>query len=105
MSTTGELVQAEDTYEGFIADLAFDADIRLVPNPRKSEEKHPDFIVNGKSPRGREIEVGAAWKKISQADAEYLSLSINIGGKKMNVNAVPAKKGDMAELRIIPYAN
>ena len=104
MSTTGELLQADDTYEGFIADLGFDADIRLVPNPRKSETNHPDYVVMGKSPRDRDIEIGAAWAKTSKAGNDYLSMTVNILGTKMNVNAIAKTTGDMTELRITPYA-
>lgn len=86
MSTSGTLTKNGDTYTGFIADLAFDADIELKPNSRKEQDKHPDYVVSGKSPRGRDIEIGAAWWRESQAGNRYLSLTVNVLGNAHRVN-------------------
>jgi len=103
MSTSGELLLVGEGYEGWIADLAFDTAISLEPNERKTNDNHPDFLVTGKSPRNRDIEIGAAWRKISQAGNGYLSLSLNILSKVHRVNAV--KIGDDTDtLYIRPWA-
>lgn len=86
MSTTGELKKEGSRYIGYIADLAFDADINLIPNENKKDDKHPDYLINGKSPRGRDIEIGAAWWRESKAGNRYLGLSVNILGNTHRVN-------------------
>ncbi len=101
MSTTGTLTIENDTLTGYIADLAFDTDITLAPNARKTDDKHPDYIVNGLSPRGRDIPLGAAWWRISKAGNRYLSLALNILGQEHHVNAVTE---DGTEFRIIAWA-
>lgn len=103
MSTTGELTKTENGYEGFIADLGFDADITLTPNGRKTKESQPDFIVTGKSPRGRAIEIGAAWWRDSKAGNRFLSLSLNLMGAEHRVNAL-LQDDDPDQLDIRPWA-
>ena len=104
MSITGTLLAANDTYEGFIADLMVDADITLEPTKNKTTEKHPDFTVTAKSPRGRVIQIGAAWWKTSEAKNRMLSIRVNIAGNTLNVNAV-GKTDNVEELTIYPWAD
>jgi len=104
MTTAGTLTETKTGFIGHIADLAFDADIELVPNPRKSKDEHPEFVIYGKSPRGRRVEIGAAWSRVSQNDNEYLSMSLSIMGNQVRVNALP--DGDKeGQLFLRPFAN
>ena len=88
MSLTGKLTTTNTGYKGFIADLTFDAEVRLVPNPRKTKDNHPDFRVMATNVAGREIEVGGAWNKVSEAGNDYVSIGITTLGRKLNCNAV-----------------
>lgn len=101
MSTTGELKKtSEDSFEGFIADLGFDTEVSLRRNKDAKHDRSPDFIVYGKSPRGRQIRIGAAWEKVSQAENNFLSLTINVMGNQHNVNALYREQdGDMLDIR------
>lgn len=105
MSITGELKQNGEQFEGYIADLLFDADIALRPNQRKDNDAQPDFLVFAKSPRGRDIPVGAAWGfNTSQAGNQFLSLTVSIGSVDTRVNAV-GQADNVSHLRIIPFAS
>lgn len=104
MSTTGELKKtSEDSFEGYIADLGFDADVTLLRNKDGKTDKSPDFIVFGKSPRQRSIRIGAAWEKVSRADNPFLSLTLNVMGQQHNVNAL-YRDDDDKMLDIRPWA-
>ena len=105
MSITGKLSKTNTGYEGFVADLAFDMDVRLVKNPRKTQESHPDFLIMGQSPKGRTIEVGAGWQKRSEAENDYISLGFKTLGRKVNCNAVTTPDCEDGELAILPFSD
>ena len=89
MSITGEFTRTDDdAYAGYIASLTFDVDVTLTANDYKREDKHPDFAIWSKSPRGRYIRVGSAWEQQSKAGNRYLSVSIDVNGQPMRANAV-----------------
>ena len=95
MSITGQFTRTDDDcYAGFIGSLTFDVDVTLAPNEYKSQDKHPDFAIWSKTPRGRSIRIGGAWEQISKAGNRYLSVSIDVNGQAMRGNAV---KRDTAE--------
>ena len=97
MSIQGSLTKLDDdTFAGTIYSLSFDLDITLVDNPYKSKDSHPDYAINGKSPRGKSLRVGSAWNAIGQTSGKpYLSLSIDLGtGTTIRANAFPATGED-----------
>ena len=63
----------DDTISGQIRTLRFSTPARFVPVADKPSEQSPDYRVFA---TGR-IELGAAWKKVSDAGTAYLSVSLD----------------------------
>jgi len=88
----GELNKTGEDYEGFLADITYDAELVLKkaakPANPDPEKDYPDWSIFAKSPAGREIPAGAGWNKRSKADNDYISLKITMGGKPVYMNAV-----------------
>jgi uncharacterized protein (DUF736 family) len=63
----------DGTYSGTVTTLALKVRARIVPNLDKSEDRHPDYRVFA---QGR-VEIGAAWKKLSDQNKPYLSVSLD----------------------------
>ncbi|WP_425383207.1 DUF736 domain-containing protein [Shewanella mangrovisoli] len=57
---------------GQLHTLALNLKVKLVPNDKGNNESAPDFRVQAAS-----YDIGAAWKKISEAGREYLSVTID----------------------------
>lgn len=90
-SMSGELIamDADDAFAGHVASLMFDLDFVAVPNAYKTEEKHPDYRLEIRSPNGTVIRVGSAWKAVSERTGNsYMSLLINTPDGDLRVNAV-----------------
>lgn len=68
----GTFNKTEDTFEGNIRTLTLSGRMVIRPSELKRSDNSPDYrvIMNG-------IEVGAAWKKVSQEDNPYLRVSID----------------------------
>jgi uncharacterized protein (DUF736 family) len=60
------------SYTGTVVTLAFKARVSIVPNPDKSADNQPDYRVFAQG-----VEIGAAWKKTSEQQRPYLSLSLD----------------------------
>lgn len=104
MSIAGSLTRRETGgYAGWIASLTFDVDVTLEENPRKTEDRHPDYQVVARSPRSRSIRIGSAWERRSRAGNDYLSLAFNIGGVSVRMNAIPGDPDGAYEL--VEWAN
>jgi len=95
--------------EGFVGNIAsfdYDFDFTLAPTAEKRTDKSPDFDVLVKSPRGRWVSIGAAWRKTANGSGnEYISITVdlrNIG--RVNVNAVQGEN-DGDPMKIIPFAS
>lgn len=106
MAITGELTKNGKNYVGFIASLALDFDVEFVPNKVENPvegKDYPTWIVMGKTPRGRNIQVGAGWSRVSEAKNDYIDFHFTVGDKRYQMNAVqmPNSKADLV---IIPYA-
>lgn len=74
----------KDTYQGEIKTISIQCPITFEPRRNKTSDKQPDYtVVSGR------VEVGAAWKKTSQSDTEYVSLYIaapEFGRRKLYAN-------------------
>ena len=72
MATIGTFIQQGDGYTGSIKTLTLNVKAaQLRPND-KTDEKAPDYrIFSGQT------EFGAAWKKTSQQNREYLSVKLD----------------------------
>jgi uncharacterized protein (DUF736 family) len=71
MATIGKFLKTEYGYSGTLRTLMLEADIELSQVP-KEQERAPDFRIHG--PAGA---FGAAWKRVSAADREYLSCKLD----------------------------
>lgn len=104
MNINGELTRTDDdAITGWIASLTFDCDVTLTENPYKKEDKHPDYQITAKTPRGRQIRIGSAWKATSQRGNDYLSLAIAINDTEVRVNAIEDKE-QPGTFRLIEWA-
>lgn len=105
---TGTLtaMDADDAFAGDIASLDFDFRFTMVPNAFKTKDSHPDYTIEGRSPRGRDIRIGSAWMVRSRAGNDYFSLVFNIPGQApVRVNAVQDTQGGQpGTYRLIPLA-
>lgn len=105
MAIDGQITRTDDdVFTGWIASLTFDVDIVLTPNPHKKEDKHPDFEITTKTPRGREIRIGSAWEQTSNAGNDYLSLAVMVNGQQIRVNALRGKDDPEGVFRLVPLA-
>ena len=105
MAIDGQITRTDDNaFTGWMASLTFDVDITLTPNPYKKEDKHPDFEITAKTPRGRLIRIGSAWEQTSQKGNDYLSLAVMVNGQQVRVNAVRNEEDPAGEFRLIPLA-
>lgn len=73
MATIGSFKKNGRIFEGSIATLSVQASgVRIVPEEHKATDQAPDYRVFV----GR-AEIGAAWKKTSEAQRDYLSLKLD----------------------------
>lgn len=105
---TGTLTKmdADDAFAGDIASLDFDIAFTMVPNGFKAKDTHPDYVIEGRSPRGRLVRIGSAWAARSRAGNDYLSLAFALPGQSAPVraNAVQGDDTGTADYKIIPMA-
>lgn len=72
MANIGTFTAQNGGFTGTLRTLTLNVKVKLVPNDKTSENA-PDYrlqVVGG-------AEIGAAWKKTSQADRPYLSVSLD----------------------------
>ncbi|WP_342588919.1 DUF736 family protein [Phyllobacterium sophorae] len=74
-----------DELSGNLASLNYDIDV-IGERFHSDNEKAPLFRLFGSSPRGRKIEIGGIWQKVSQKEKPYYTLSVNTGFGKINAN-------------------
>ena len=72
MANIGTFTAEKDGFTGQLRTLTLNVKVKLVPNDKGDTENAPDFHLQA---AGHEI--GAAWKKTSQADRPYLSVSLD----------------------------
>jgi len=73
MITIGTFTRTSDgAYEGAIRTLTLNAKAVRIRPVEAPAAKHPDFRVHA-----GDIELGAAWKKTSKAEREYLSVRLD----------------------------
>jgi len=71
MANIGIFTAQDDGFTGTLRTLTLNVKVKIVPNPKESENA-PDYRIVAGS-----LEVGAAWKKISKANRPYLSVVID----------------------------
>jgi uncharacterized protein (DUF736 family) len=72
MANIGTFTAEKDGFAGTLRTLTLNVKVKLVPNDRGDNEKAPDFRVQA---AGHDI--GAAWKKTSEAGRDYLSVTLD----------------------------
>jgi uncharacterized protein (DUF736 family) len=72
MANIGTFTAEKDGFTGTLRTLTLNVKVKLVPNDKGDTENAPDFHLQAAG-----HEVGAAWKKTSEAGREYLSVSID----------------------------
>ena len=71
MTTIGTFTKSNDGYSGAVRTLTLNVKVKLVPTTKDSENS-PEFRAYAGS-----FELGAAWKKVSKANREYLSVTLD----------------------------
>ena len=72
MANIGTFTAEKDGFTGTLRTLTLNVKVKLVPNDKGSANA-PDFRIQAAG--GHDI--GAAWKKISQAERPYLSVTLD----------------------------
>lgn len=100
---TGSLEMTED--DAIVATIeSYDFAISVIgiASETKSEDNHPDYHLEVKSPSGATIRIGSAWKATSQNGNDYFSLAFwSPHGTNHRANAVKDVDSD-GKFRIIP---
>lgn len=73
MANIGTFTPDNDGFAGTVRTLSLNVKVKLVPNDRNSSDNAPDFRVLAAT--GHEI--GAAWRKTSEAGRAYLSVTLD----------------------------
>jgi len=68
----GTFTATKDGYTGTLRPLTLNAKAKLVSNAKGDKENSPDFCLQA---AGHDI--GAAWKKTSEAGRDYLSVTLD----------------------------
>ena len=91
MATIGTFTKQDDAFNGTLRTLAFNVKVKIVP-VSKENGKGPDYRVFAGI-----IEIGAAWKRQTSAQREYLSVKLDDPSFLTPVNArlVAAEDGNM----------
>ena len=100
MSTIGTFTKQEDGFNGTLRTLSLNVKCRIVPTPKEGD-KGPDFRVFAGT-----LEIGAAWKRQSKANRDYLSVKLDdpvfpapingrlVDGEDGNMNLYWTRRGD-----------
>jgi uncharacterized protein (DUF736 family) len=72
MANIGTFTAEKDGFTGTLRTLTLNVKVKLVPNDKGDNENAPDFRLQA---AGHDI--GAAWKKTSEAGRDYLSVTID----------------------------
>lgn len=72
MANIGTFNAQNDGFSGTLRTLTFNVKVKFVPNDKGSENA-PDYRIQA----ANGLEVGAAWKKVSQAERPYLSVTLD----------------------------
>lgn len=72
MANIGTFTADKDGFTGTLRTLTLNVKAKLVPNDKGGSENAPDFRIQASG-----YDVGAAWKKTSEAGREYLSVTLD----------------------------
>ena len=78
MNIIGNFIKDGENYSGGVQTLPFTGPVTLEPVKEKISEDTPDYRMFTVPVRQRSrVQIGAAWKKISEGGKEYLGLSLD----------------------------
>jgi len=72
MANIGTFNAQNDGFTGTLRTLTLNVKVKFVPND-KGGENAPDYRIQA----ANGLEVGAAWRKVSQAERPYLSVTLD----------------------------
>jgi uncharacterized protein (DUF736 family) len=72
MANIGTFTAQSNGFTGTVRTLTLNVKVSFVPNDKTSENA-PDFRIQARSG----YDIGAAWKKVSQAERPYLSVTLD----------------------------
>ncbi len=72
MANIGNFTAQNDGFAGTVRTLTLNVKVKFVRND-KSSENAPDFRIQATGG----YDIGAAWKKVSQAERSYLSVTLD----------------------------
>ena len=72
MATIGTFTADKDGFTGTLRTLTLNVKAKLVPNDKGDNEHAPDFRIQASG-----YDVGAAWKKTSEAGRAYVSCTLD----------------------------
>lgn len=72
MANLGTFTAQNDGFTGTVRTLTLNVKIKFIPND-KSRENAPDFRIQAAGG----YDIGAAWKKVSEAKRPYLSVTLD----------------------------
>jgi len=72
MANIGTFTAQNNGFAGSVRTLTLNVKVKFVPNDKGSENA-PDFRIQAAGNH----DIGAAWKKVSQAEREYLSVTLD----------------------------
>jgi len=73
MANIGTFTADKDGFTGTLRTLTLNVKVKLVPNDKGDRENAPDFRLQATGG----YDIGAAWKKVSQAERAYLSVTLD----------------------------
>jgi uncharacterized protein (DUF736 family) len=73
MANIGTFTAEKDGFTGTLRTLTLNVKVKLVPNDKGDRENAPDFRLQATGG----YDIGAAWKKVSQAERPYLSVTLD----------------------------
>ncbi len=80
MATIGTFTRRGDTFHGAIRTLSLDVELDIRKGDKASDNA-PDYRIfatgTGRGPHGTDAELGAAWRKTSAQQRDYLSVKID----------------------------
>ncbi len=72
MANIGTFTADKDGFTGTLRTLTLNVKAKLVPNDKGSSENAPDYRLQSAG-----LDIGAAWRKTSEAGREYLSVTVD----------------------------
>jgi len=73
MANIGTFTANDNGFTGTLRTLTLNVKVKLVPNDQNGNENAPHFRIQAAGG----YDIGAAWKKVSQNERPYLSVSLD----------------------------